>query len=58
MDNVYVYYVKFPEGIKEAVVPCLEGHTIYIDERLFALLPILGLANYRISDYTERATRQ
>ena len=34
MDNVFVYFVKFPEGIKEAVVPCLEGHTIYIDERL------------------------
>ena len=34
MADVFVYFVKFPEGIKEAVVPCAEGHTIYIDERL------------------------
>lgn len=34
MPDVWVYYVKFPEGLKEAVMPCLDGYTIYIDERL------------------------
>ena len=34
MADGYVYFVKFPEGIKEAVMPCAEGYTIYIDERL------------------------
>ena len=34
MADVWVYFVKFPEGLKEAVMPCLDGYTIYIDERL------------------------
>lgn len=34
MDRIFVYLVKLPDGIDEAVSPCLEGYTIYIDERL------------------------
>lgn len=34
MDNIYVYFVNLPPGINEAVLPCLEGYTIYIDSRL------------------------
>ena len=33
MDNVYVYYVQLPDGIDEAVLPCIDGYTIYIDSR-------------------------
>ena len=33
MDNVFVYYVPLPEGIDEAVMPCFDGYTIYIDSR-------------------------
>lgn len=33
MDNVFVYYVPLPEGIDEAVLPCFDGYTIYIDSR-------------------------
>lgn len=36
MDNIYTYFVKFPNRrIREAVMPCSDGgYTIYIDERL------------------------
>lgn len=34
MDRIFVYLVKLPPGINEAVLPCLEGYTIYIDSRL------------------------
>lgn len=34
MDRIFVYLVKLPKGINEAVLPCLEGYTIYIDSRL------------------------
>lgn len=34
MDNVFVYLTKLPDGIDEFVVPCLDGHTVYIDESL------------------------
>ena len=34
MENVYVYLVKLPPHTNEMVVPCLNGYTIYIDERL------------------------
>lgn len=33
MDDVYVYYVQLPDGIDEAVLPCIDGYTIYIDSR-------------------------
>lgn len=33
-DSIFVYLVKLPPGINEAVLPCLEGYTIYIDSCL------------------------
>lgn len=33
MDDLYVYYVQLPDGVDEAVLPCLGGYTIYIDPR-------------------------
>lgn len=33
-EDVYVYLVDFPDGIREAVTPCLGGYTVYIDEKL------------------------
>lgn len=33
MDNVFVYYVPLPDGIDEAVLPCFDGYTIYINSR-------------------------
>lgn len=32
--EVYVYLTDLPEGIHEAVTPCLGGFTVYIDNRL------------------------
>lgn len=32
--DTFVYYVPMPKGMREAVVPCANGHTIYIDEDL------------------------
>lgn len=35
MDNIYVYFVQFPcTTTREAVMPCADGYTIYIDARL------------------------
>ena len=34
MDQIYVYFVKLPFRVNEMVTPCLEGYTVYIDERL------------------------
>ena len=34
MDDVFVYNVKLPDGIKEMIAPCYEGYTVYIDEGL------------------------
>jgi len=33
-DNIYIYLVKLPPKICEAVLPCEDGYTIYLDERL------------------------
>ena len=34
-DNIYTYLVRFPSrNIHEAILPCSDGYTIYIDERL------------------------
>lgn len=30
----FIYYVPMPKGIHEAVVPCVNGYTIYICEDL------------------------
>lgn len=32
--KIYVYTIRLPDGIKEAVLSCAEGYTIYIDDRL------------------------
>lgn len=33
-DDIYVYIVRMPYGIKEAVSPCFGGYTVYISEDL------------------------
>lgn len=34
-NNIYVYLTRLPgNGIREVVLPCLDGYTIYLDERL------------------------
>lgn len=33
-DNIYHYVVPLPEGINEAVCPCIDGYTIYTADRL------------------------
>ena len=30
-DNVYVYYTPLPPSIKETVVPCSDGFTVYLN---------------------------
>lgn len=34
MDDVFIYYVDFPDNIKEMITPCLDGYTLYINKRL------------------------
>jgi len=34
MDNVFVYMVKLPGNVKEAVTPSFCGYTVYINENL------------------------
>lgn len=34
MDDVFVYFVKLPASVNEMVVPCADGYTVYIAERL------------------------
>ena len=31
---IYTYIVTLPAGINECVVPCLDGHTVYLSDRL------------------------
>lgn len=33
-EPVFVYHVPLPDGVHEIVLPCPDGHTIYIDNRL------------------------
>lgn len=33
MDEIFVYFAPLPDGVHEMVVPCLEGYTVYIDEK-------------------------
>lgn len=33
-ENIYVYFIRLPEGINEIVVPCFNGYTVYIDSSL------------------------
>jgi hypothetical protein len=34
MEDIYVYLVQLPDGVKEMVAPCSNGYTVYIDARL------------------------
>ena len=34
MDDIFLYFVKLPEGIDEVVLPCFDGYTVYIDPTL------------------------
>ena len=34
MDDIFVYVVRLPDQIREVVLPCADGHTIYINETL------------------------
>lgn len=34
MDDVFVYAVSLPAGCNEAVLPCADGYTVYINEKL------------------------
>ena len=34
MEDIFVYLVDMPPKVKEAVIPCLGGYTIYIDRNL------------------------
>ena len=34
MDDVFVYIVRLPYGIKEMVSPCFDGYTVYISDAL------------------------
>lgn len=34
-EDIYVYLISFPRGTThEAVLPCADGYTVYIDDRL------------------------
>lgn len=33
-EPVFVYHVPLPDGVSEIVLPCLDGHTVYISDRL------------------------
>lgn len=33
-DDIFVYRVRMPSGVREAVTPCEDGYTVYIDDRL------------------------
>lgn len=32
--RIFTYFVHLPDGIHEAVMPCADGFTIYIDDSL------------------------
>lgn len=34
MDEVFVYLTHLPHSVKEVVLPCYDGYTIYIADRL------------------------
>jgi len=34
MDDIFVYVVSLPDQIREMVLPCADGYTIYINEML------------------------
>ena len=34
MDDVFIYVVPLPLDVKEMVIPCLNGYTVYINSAL------------------------
>lgn len=32
-DDIYVYPANLPIGVKEIVAPCLDGYTVYVNDR-------------------------
>ncbi len=52
MDNIYIYLVKTEPGIDEAVVPCLDGYTVYLNKDLTAedLIKAYEHAKYHIDN--------
>ena len=32
MDNVFCYLVKMPDGVRECVLPCADGYTMYLNK--------------------------
>lgn len=34
MDDIFIYLIDLPPKVDEAVAPCLEGYTIYINRNL------------------------
>ena len=32
-NEYHIYYVQLPDGFNEAVMPCDDGYTVYIDPR-------------------------
>lgn len=34
MDDIFIYLAALPDGFNEAVLPCADGYTIYINEKL------------------------
>lgn len=37
MDNIYTYCTRLPDGLNEMILPCSDGYTVYIDDRLSSL---------------------
>lgn len=37
MDEIYIYITELPDKMNEAVLPCCDGYTIYINEKLDAV---------------------
>lgn len=33
-ENIHVYLVPMPERVHECVLPCQDGYTVYLDEKL------------------------
>lgn len=34
MDDIYAYTVPLPVGVNEVVLPCADGYTVYLSDRL------------------------
>jgi len=34
MDDIFIYYVDFPDNINEFITPCEDGYTLYINKKL------------------------